>query len=100
MLKLVFIGKNQRGEIIGRLGEQMLPQQLYPSRENAARAAFRGPGVARWPHPSGRCSWFDDSPISSTGFLGFALGFDETAFDCYLQPLDLGEFFSTDFQPL
>ena len=61
---------------------------------------FRGPGVASWPHPIGGSSWFGDSPVSSFGFLVSAPGFDETAFDCWLQPFDLGGFFSIGFQPL
>ena len=56
---------------------------------------FRGPGVAKWPHPSGGTPLFGDSPISSAGFLVSAPGFDETAFDYCLQPLDLGS--STGF---
>ena len=52
--------------------------------------------MARWPHPSGG-SWFDDSPIFSAGFLVSAPEFDETAFDCWLQPLDLGRFISMAF---
>ena len=65
-----------------RLGQQTLPQQTSTSRRNVARAAFPRPGVARWPHPSGGAPLVGDSPISSTGFLVSAPGFDETAFDC------------------
>ena len=43
MLKPVFIGKNQKGRILGRLGEQTLPQQSSTSYGNAARAAFSRP---------------------------------------------------------
>ena len=61
------------------------------------RPRFRGSGVARWPHPNGGTPRFVDSPISSTGFLVSAPGFDETAFDCWLQLLDLERFISTSF---
>jgi len=43
-----------------------------------------------WPHPIGGFPWFGDSPVSSSGSLVSAPGFDETAFDCWLQPLDSG----------
>ena len=43
VLKLVFIGQNQKGGIPGRLGEQTLPQLTLDSRENAARPAFSRP---------------------------------------------------------
>ena len=51
---------------------------------------FRGPSVARWPHPVGRDPLFDDFLVYSSGFLVSTPGFDETAFDCWLQPLDSG----------
>ena len=78
-MKLVFIGKNQRGEIPGRLREQKLPQLTQQGRENAARAAK---SVAMWPHPIGGTLRFGDLPISSAGFFIAASEFDETTFDC------------------
>jgi len=46
--------------------------------------------MARWPHQVGGASSFGDSPLSHAGFLISASGFDEIAFDCWPQPLDLG----------
>ena len=37
--------------------------------------------MARWPHPTGGDLWFDDLPVSSTGFLVSAPKVDETVFD-------------------
>ena len=81
LLKLVFIGKNQRGEIPGRLGEQSSPNWHNKAAKTRLGSRFRGPGVARWPHPVGWLSCFGDSPVSSSDFLVSGPGFDETAFD-------------------
>ena len=76
------------------------PNRYYLAMKMGLGPHFHGPGVARWPHPSDGTLLFGYSPISSAGFLVSAPGFDETAFDCWLQLLDLRGFFSTDFQPL
>ena len=62
----------------------MLPQQSQPSCGNAALAAFRGHGVAKWPHLVGGDASFGDSPLSYAGFPVSAPEFDETAFDLWL----------------
>ena len=51
---------------------------------------FRGHGVARWPHQVGAASSFGDFSLSSSGFPVSVSEFDKTAFDLWLQPLDLG----------
>ena len=43
---------------------------------------FRGPGVAKWPHPVGGQLCFGNLPVSSADFLVSAPKVDETAFDC------------------
>ena len=81
-------------------GSKRSPNRVQQATETRLGPRFRGPDVASWPHPIGWFSWFGDSPVSSSGFLVSAPGFDETIFYCWLQPFDFEGFFSTDFQPL
>ena len=90
LLKLEFIGKNQKEGIPGRLGEQTLPQLTQDGRGNAARAAFPRPWCGQVATPSWWRSLIDDFLLYSSGFLVSAPGFDETTFDCWLQQLDSG----------
>ena len=78
----------------------MLPQQTLTSRRNAALAAFPRPWCGQLVTPGWWSRSLSDSPLSPAGFPVSALGFDGTAFDLWLQPLDLGRFILTDFQPL
>ena len=60
----------------------MLPQLHNKIAKTRLGPCFRGPSVASWPHPIGGEHWFDDLPVSSSGFLVSAPKVDETAFDC------------------
>jgi len=100
LLKLVFIGKNQNGGSLEDWGSKRSPNCHNKITKTRLGPRFRGPGMASWPHPIGGSFWFGDSPVSSSAFLVSVPRFDETVFDCWLQPFDFGEFISTGFQHL
>jgi len=101
LLKPVFIGKNLKEKISGRVGEQTLPQQPPLGRENADGGAnappttstwprFRGPGVARWPHQKGGSPGLVICPFLLLDFLFLLQTLMKQPLIVWLQPLDSG----------
>ena len=83
-----------------KIGEQTLPQPPYLCRENAPMARFRGLVVARWPQPGGTAPGFEIQLYLVLDFSLQLLILTKRSLICWLQPLDLGGFISTSFQPL
>ena len=74
---MVFIGKNQKGEGVRRLGSKRSPNNHNKAAETRMWPHFRSPDVARWLHPNGGDPIFCDFILSYSGFPVSAPGFDE-----------------------